>query len=57
MIRDDDGDARETFPMSMLLCAGTQADTALSNRSVHFNYRYKLYTLGKVFKSLVMDNI
>ncbi|KAK2844677.1 hypothetical protein Q5P01_011336 [Channa striata] len=32
VLRDGDGDAREQFPLSMLLCAGTQADTALSNR-------------------------
>lgn len=29
---DGDGDGRERFPLSMLLCAGTQADTAMSNR-------------------------
>lgn len=34
VLRDGDGDDREQFPLSMLLCAGTQADTALSNRSV-----------------------
>lgn len=34
ILRDADGDGREHFPVSMLLCAGTQADTALSNRSV-----------------------
>lgn len=32
MVRDGDGDGREQFPLSMILCAGTQADTALSNR-------------------------
>lgn len=36
VLRDTEGEGRETFPQSMLLCAGTQADTALSNRSVHF---------------------
>ncbi|XP_028985916.1 glutamate-rich WD repeat-containing protein 1 [Betta splendens] len=34
ILRDGDGDAREEFPLSMLLCAGTQADTALSNRLI-----------------------
>lgn len=32
ILRDGDGDGREQFPLSMLLCAGTQADTAQSNR-------------------------
>ncbi|XP_026173433.1 glutamate-rich WD repeat-containing protein 1 [Mastacembelus armatus] len=32
ILRDGDGEGREQFPLSMLLCAGTQADTALSNR-------------------------
>ncbi|XP_039885849.1 glutamate-rich WD repeat-containing protein 1 [Simochromis diagramma] len=32
ILRDGDGDSREQFPLSMLLCAGTQADTALKNR-------------------------
>ncbi|CAF97904.1 unnamed protein product [Tetraodon nigroviridis] len=32
VLRDGDGDGREQFPLSMLLCAGTQADTAMSNR-------------------------
>ncbi|XP_075965507.1 glutamate-rich WD repeat-containing protein 1 [Anarhichas minor] len=32
VLRDGDGESREQFPLSMLLCAGTQADTALSNR-------------------------
>lgn len=32
VLRDGDGGGREQFPLSMLLCAGTQADTALSNR-------------------------
>lgn len=36
VVRDAEGEGRETFPLSMLLCAGTQADTALSNRSAHF---------------------
>lgn len=36
VLRDAEGEGREMFPLSMLLCAGTQADTALSNRSVHF---------------------
>lgn len=35
-LRDADGESREQFPLSMLLCAGTQADTALSNRWVSF---------------------
>uniref|UniRef100_A0A8D3E4U4 Glutamate-rich WD repeat-containing protein 1 n=1 Tax=Scophthalmus maximus TaxID=52904 RepID=A0A8D3E4U4_SCOMX len=35
VLRDGGGEAREQLPLSMLLCAGTQADTALSNRSVH----------------------
>lgn len=32
VLRDGDGDGREQYPLSMLLCAGTQADTALANR-------------------------
>ncbi|XP_056141687.1 glutamate-rich WD repeat-containing protein 1 [Lampris incognitus] len=32
IVRDEDGGNREQFPLSLLLCAGTQADTALSNR-------------------------
>ncbi|KAG7474665.1 glutamate-rich WD repeat-containing protein 1 [Solea senegalensis] len=32
ILKDGDGEGREQFPLSMLLCAGTQADTALSNR-------------------------
>ncbi|KAM3873177.1 glutamate-rich WD repeat-containing protein 1 [Diretmus argenteus] len=32
VLRDGDGEGREQFPLSMLLCAGTQADTAFSNR-------------------------
>ncbi len=32
VVRDGDGEGREQFPLSMILCAGTQADTALSNR-------------------------
>lgn len=32
ILRDGDGEGREQFPLSMLLCAGTQADTAMSNR-------------------------
>ncbi|XP_062321818.1 glutamate-rich WD repeat-containing protein 1 [Osmerus eperlanus] len=32
VLRDGNGDSREQYPMSMLLCAGTQADAALSNR-------------------------
>ncbi|KAK7886301.1 hypothetical protein WMY93_025922 [Mugilogobius chulae] len=32
VVRDDDGDTREQYPLSMLLCAGTQADTAIANR-------------------------
>lgn len=34
MVRDDEGEGREQFPLSMILCAGTQADTALSNRLI-----------------------
>ncbi|XP_060726503.1 glutamate-rich WD repeat-containing protein 1 [Tachysurus vachellii] len=34
VVRDAEGEGREKFPMSMLLCAGTQADTALSNRLI-----------------------
>ncbi|KAG7469384.1 hypothetical protein MATL_G00128380 [Megalops atlanticus] len=32
VLRDGDGEGREQFPLSMLLCAGTQADSAHSNR-------------------------
>ncbi|CAK6966125.1 glutamate-rich WD repeat-containing protein 1 [Scomber scombrus] len=32
ILRDTEGENREQFPLSMLLCAGTQADTALKNR-------------------------
>lgn len=32
VVRDGEGEGREQFPLSLLLCAGTQADTALSNR-------------------------
>uniref|UniRef100_A0A3P8SGF8 Glutamate-rich WD repeat-containing protein 1 n=1 Tax=Amphiprion percula TaxID=161767 RepID=A0A3P8SGF8_AMPPE len=32
VLPDSDGSGREQFPLSMLLCAGTQADTALKNR-------------------------
>ncbi|XP_065117308.1 glutamate-rich WD repeat-containing protein 1 [Paramisgurnus dabryanus] len=34
VVRDGDGEGREQFPLSMVLCAGTQADTALSNRII-----------------------
>ncbi|KAL2084003.1 hypothetical protein ACEWY4_019521 [Coilia grayii] len=34
VLRDGEGDGRDQFPLSMLLCAGTQADTALSNRLI-----------------------
>ncbi|XP_056330763.1 glutamate-rich WD repeat-containing protein 1 [Danio aesculapii] len=34
VVRDGEGDGREQFPLSMVLCAGTQADTALSNRLI-----------------------
>ncbi|XP_027003964.2 glutamate-rich WD repeat-containing protein 1 [Tachysurus fulvidraco] len=34
VVRDAEGEGREKFPLSMLLCAGTQADTALSNRLI-----------------------
>ncbi|XP_052434356.1 glutamate-rich WD repeat-containing protein 1 [Carassius gibelio] len=34
VVRDDEGEGREQFPLSMILCAGTQADTALSNRLI-----------------------
>lgn len=32
VLKDGDGDGRQQFPLSMLLCAGTQADTAMGNR-------------------------
>ena len=32
VVRDDLGDDRETLPLSVLLCAGTQAATAQGNR-------------------------
>ncbi|XP_017270741.1 glutamate-rich WD repeat-containing protein 1 [Kryptolebias marmoratus] len=32
VLTDGDGDGRQQFPLSMLLCAGTQADSALKNR-------------------------
>ncbi|CAL8360002.1 unnamed protein product [Arctogadus glacialis] len=32
VLQDGDGDSRDQYPLSMLLCAGTQASTALSNR-------------------------
>uniref|UniRef100_A0A3B4ADL6 Glutamate-rich WD repeat-containing protein 1 n=1 Tax=Periophthalmus magnuspinnatus TaxID=409849 RepID=A0A3B4ADL6_9GOBI len=32
VLRDNDGDGREQYPLSMLLCAGTQADSAIANR-------------------------
>ncbi|XP_061632080.1 glutamate-rich WD repeat-containing protein 1 [Phyllopteryx taeniolatus] len=32
VVTDGDGDGRKEFPLSMLLCAGTQADTAMANR-------------------------
>lgn len=32
VLRDGDGEGRDQFPVSMLLCAGTQADTAIANR-------------------------
>uniref|UniRef100_A0A3Q2PN03 Glutamate-rich WD repeat-containing protein 1 n=1 Tax=Fundulus heteroclitus TaxID=8078 RepID=A0A3Q2PN03_FUNHE len=32
VVRDGDGEGRQQFPLSMLLCAGTQAETALKNR-------------------------
>ncbi|KAF5904476.1 glutamate-rich WD repeat-containing protein 1-like, partial [Clarias magur] len=34
VLHDAEGEGREIFPMSMLLCSGTQADTALSNRLI-----------------------
>uniref|UniRef100_A0A673GHZ6 Glutamate-rich WD repeat-containing protein 1 n=1 Tax=Sinocyclocheilus rhinocerous TaxID=307959 RepID=A0A673GHZ6_9TELE len=34
VVRDGEGEVREQFPLSMVLCAGTQADTALSNRLI-----------------------
>ena len=34
VLKDGDGDSRDQYPLSMLLCAGTQASTALSNRWV-----------------------
>lgn len=41
ILRDGDGEGREQFPLSMLLCAGTQADTALSNRYKQTNTVFK----------------
>ncbi|XP_077577535.1 glutamate-rich WD repeat-containing protein 1 [Stigmatopora nigra] len=32
VVTDTDGDGREEFPLSMLLCAGTQTDSAMANR-------------------------
>ncbi|XP_054637219.1 glutamate-rich WD repeat-containing protein 1 [Dunckerocampus dactyliophorus] len=32
VLTDSNGDDRKDFPLSMLLCAGTQADTAMANR-------------------------
>ncbi|KAM9723497.1 glutamate-rich WD repeat-containing protein 1 [Menidia menidia] len=32
VLKDGEGESREQFPLSMLLCAGTQAETALKNR-------------------------
>ncbi|XP_053700186.1 glutamate-rich WD repeat-containing protein 1 [Synchiropus splendidus] len=32
IIKDGDGEKREQYPLSMLLCAGTQAETAMANR-------------------------
>ncbi|XP_038140155.1 glutamate-rich WD repeat-containing protein 1 [Cyprinodon tularosa] len=32
VMKGGDGDSRQEFPLSMLLCAGTQAETALKNR-------------------------
>ncbi|KAK2903141.1 hypothetical protein QQF64_009948 [Cirrhinus molitorella] len=34
VVRDGEGEGREQFPLSLVLCAGTQADTALSNRLI-----------------------
>ncbi|KAA0703105.1 Glutamate-rich WD repeat-containing protein 1 [Triplophysa tibetana] len=34
VVHDGEGDGWEQFPLSMVLCAGTQADTALSNRLI-----------------------
>ncbi|KAG1958348.1 glutamate-rich WD repeat-containing protein 1 [Pimephales promelas] len=34
VVRDGEGEGREQFPLSMVLCAGTQADTAFSNRLI-----------------------
>ncbi|XP_077065800.1 glutamate-rich WD repeat-containing protein 1 [Siphateles boraxobius] len=34
VVRDSEGEGREQFPLSMVLCAGTQADTAFSNRLI-----------------------
>ncbi|XP_072535178.1 glutamate-rich WD repeat-containing protein 1 [Salminus brasiliensis] len=34
VLLDGEGEGRETFPLSLLLCAGTQANTALSNRLI-----------------------
>ncbi|KAM4579941.1 glutamate-rich WD repeat-containing protein 1 [Odontesthes bonariensis] len=32
VLKDEEGESRSLFPLSMLLCAGTQAETALKNR-------------------------
>ncbi|XP_007256542.3 glutamate-rich WD repeat-containing protein 1 [Astyanax mexicanus] len=34
VLPDGEGDSRESFPLSLLLCAGTQANTALANRLI-----------------------
>ncbi|XP_066538884.1 glutamate-rich WD repeat-containing protein 1 [Hoplias malabaricus] len=46
VLRDGEGDSRETFPLSMMLCAGTQADAALSNRLLVMRM-YNLYGMEK----------
>ncbi|XP_043116989.1 glutamate-rich WD repeat-containing protein 1 [Puntigrus tetrazona] len=34
VVRDGEGEGREQFPLSMILCAGTQSETALRNRLI-----------------------
>ncbi|KAF4088418.1 hypothetical protein AMELA_G00081680 [Ameiurus melas] len=46
VLRDAEGEGRETFPLSMLLCAGTQAETALSNRLIVMRI-HNLYGIEK----------
>ncbi|XP_059363558.1 glutamate-rich WD repeat-containing protein 1-like [Carassius carassius] len=46
VVRDGEGEGREQFPLSMILCAGTQADTALSNRLIVMRM-HNLHETGK----------